>query len=789
MKKQLSTLFVLLFLTQLFAQKSGIAIGKWSLHTNLNKANCLEIVEDKIYCGTNGGLFYYNQSTSEINRLSITEGFSDLSVSALKYSPTYKLLIICYQSGNIDILKDNQIINIPQIKNNNRTGSKKINQVSFIKKFALLSCDFGGVLLDLERFEIKESYLNIGANGSTLNVSASVYINDSVFLATSQGLLKAKFTNQNLLDFKSWKIITFSGFNTPSSSGINAITEKNGSLYVGQDFNSIFSNQSGSWQKITDINSKLYDLQTLDNKVYALIDSKILVSNALGFDTLKNAFTNTPTEIKTDADGNLWYSDNVLSLIKFDTQNPQRFFPNTPTSSNIFRLKAIENVVFALPNGFDGVTNCGLPQFEGLSFLKDGLWYSYFPAQNLLPFIPDICDIAYDKTNKKLLLTANCRGLYSYNFDLENNTSELLNPTIIDRTSTGCVLTGQARATSVEIDENTGDTWVANPLEAICMLKKDKDGKCSSFSFINGYRDINGQSISTPSLTYPVQIIIDEYSNKWVRLNPAQGGGIVVFNETKGQIDNTPLGMFLYAGVSKGNLPSTAVRAMAKDLQGNIWIGTDKGVAVFQNDGDYLPSTNSPSNIQSWPKPVDVRLPIIENRPLLFDQIITCIDVDGGNRKWIGTQNGLYLVSPDGTRTELFFNSDNSPLPSNAITDVKVNRKTGEVMIGTDVGIISYGGDGSIGREDEQHELSIFPNPVKTSYTGMIGIREMGTNAMVKIIDISGQLVFETRANGGMASWNGRRYNGEKISPGVYVVLSSKDDGEIPVSGKLFVTE
>lgn len=780
-------LFFSFFVT--YAQKSGIGVGKWRLHTDLSRANCVEITKERVYCGTDGGLFYIDKSTKEINRVSITEGFSDLSVSALKYSSTYDVLVIAYQSGNIDILKDNQIINIPQIKNTNRTGSKRINHISFVKNFALLSCDFGGVLLDLQRLEIKESYLNIGKNGSILSVFASVIANDSIFLATSQGFLKAKFTNQNLLDFNSWKIITFAGINNVTASGIQAITEKDGIIFVAQNNNGIFSNQSGTWQKIMPISSKIYNLTNLDKKIYGLVDGKILVYNGTTFDSLKSVSTNLPTELKIDTDGSLWHSDYITSIVKFNTQNPERFFPNTPTSSNIFRLKAIENVVFALPNGFDNITNCSLPKFEGLSMLINGLWNVYIPGQNFNPFIPDICDVAYDKTNKKIHFSANCRGVYSYDFDILNPSNEFKNPVITDKTSTGCELQGQARATAVAIDDNSSDLWIANPLESVCIFKKDNTGKCSSYSFINGYRDINGTSISLGSLAYPVQIIIDDYSNKWVRLNPAQGGGILVFNETKGLIENTPLGMFLYSGKSRGDLPSTSVRAMAKDLEGNIWLGTDKGIAVFQNNGDFLPSTNSPASIQTWPKPIDAKFPIVENRPLLFDQIITALDVDGGNRKWIGTSNGLYLVSADGTRTIQFFNSENSPLPSNSITDVKVNRKTGEVLIGTDLGIISYGGDGTIGREDEHDELTIFPNPMKTSYSGMVGIRDMGANAMVKIIDIAGQLVYETRANGGMASWNGRRYNGEKISPGVYIVLSSKDDGEIPVSGKLFVIE
>lgn len=320
-------LLFLFFIHTIYAQKTSIGVGKWQLHTNLNRANCVEITKENVYCGTDGGLFSLNKSTREINRVSITEGFSDLSVSALKYSNTYNLLIIAYQTGNIDILKDDKIINIPQIKNTNRTGSKKINHISFIKNFALLSCDFGGVLLDLVRFEIKESYINIGQNGSVLSVFASVYSNDSIFLATSQGLLKSKFTNQNLLDFNSWEIVTFAGIINQTVSGIQAITEKDGKLFVAQHNNGIFSNQSGNWEKIAPISSKIYNLINSNRTIYGLVENKILIQKGLVFDSIKSTATLMPRDLKIDTDGSLWHADNITSLVRFDAQSPERFFP------------------------------------------------------------------------------------------------------------------------------------------------------------------------------------------------------------------------------------------------------------------------------------------------------------------------------------------------------------------------------------------------------------------------------------------------------------------------------
>ena len=47
----------------------------------------------------------------------------------------------------------------------------------------------------------------------------------------------------------------------------------------------------------------------------------------------------------------------------------------------------------------------------------------------------------------------------------------------------------------------------------------------------------------------------------------------------------------------------------------------------------------------------------------------------------------------------------------------------------------------------------------------------------VKVTDISGNLVYETDALGGQAVWDGKTFNGRKISTGVYLVFCSNEDG------------
>ena len=133
-------------------------------------------------------------------------------------------------------------------------------------------------------------------------------------------------------------------------------------------------------------------------------------------------------------------------------------------------------------------------------------------------------------------------------------------------------------------------------------------------------------------------------------------------------------------------------------------------------------------------------------------------------------------MSADGTKQLLNFNTENSPLPSNNITDIAVNDVTGEVFIGTDKGLISYQGDATEGGETCEDYL-VFPNPVLHNYNGPIAIKVLINNADLKNTDVAGNIVFHTKANAGLATCNRMNYKGERAQTGVYIVYVSNEDG------------
>ncbi len=139
------------------------ALGKWTSYLPYNKAMVVAEADGKIYCSTEGGLFYFNTKDNSINKFGREDGLSDNEISTIGFSEQTGILVIAYEDANIDLIYDNQIMNISDIKRKQILGDKKIYSIYFHNENAYLACGFGVVVLDLSRKEIKETYDKIGS--------------------------------------------------------------------------------------------------------------------------------------------------------------------------------------------------------------------------------------------------------------------------------------------------------------------------------------------------------------------------------------------------------------------------------------------------------------------------------------------------------------------------------------------------------------------------------------------------------------------------------------------------
>jgi len=272
-----------------------------------------------------------------------------------------------------------------------------------------------------------------------------------------------------------------------------------------------------------------------------------------------------------------------------------------------------------------------------------------------------------------------------------------------------------------------------------------------------------------PESEEPMSLEVNASGQLWMTLGLFDGDGILAYDPMTD--------LFRYLTTSSANLPSNDIRDIEFDKTGNLWMATSKGIA-------FIPFAFAAIQDAG----IDAIKPIFENSLLFDDKITTALEVDAGNRKWIGTNDGIWLFEENIDELVLHFNSENSPLPSDIILDIAIDPTSGEVFIATDRGLVSYRGDATEGKSFHQN-VKIFPNPVLPNFTGFVGFDGLTLNARLKITTISGRLVKEINASGAGASWDVSDYNGKRAASGVYLVFSSNSDGSETFVGKIAIIE
>ena len=730
---------IFLILFPLFTQAQDVPIGFWKDYLSYNSASYIAEADNKIYCVTNGGLFYINKDDNTINRMSKVTGLSDVGVKHVAYSEALKITIVTYKNCNIDLLKNNTIVNISDIKRKEITGLKIINNITLRDGIAYLSCSFGLVLIDFEKEEIRDTY-HVGDSISMYEIKGCTFQGDSIITATSGGMFYGNTNSQTLSDYNNWYALPG---HTNEETYDNVIIANN--FITGDYFYEIISI---SYNNNTLIRSKFdrIGINKDDGTYTDLTHSK--------FENVQYAWI--------DNEEIIWVADSINGLLKFlNYEYQESFIPEGPVRNDVYSLEFAENKLYQCHGGH---TNFGLNSLinDGVSIKNEnddwenwGYWHQA---------AKDILEVA----------VKNGEEYYASWYDGIAQMEEGKLITQHGYASTNGVLdtvyysNNRIRISDLKFD-NDGNLWGLSSEVNHPLFVKTKNGEWHSFTMKQ----------NQVALFFD-DLLIDSYNQKWGIID--RGAGVFVYNHNN-TIENPEDDQYklLNTNIGSGNLPSLRTYSIAEDLDGEIWIGTDKGIGVFYNPSSVFSGNNFDAQ----------QILITEGeygQYLLSEEKVKCISIDGANRKWIGTEkSGIFLISEDGLDQILHFTTENSPLFSNNIIDIAINPENGEVFIGTEKGLISYRSDGTDGAKT-QSTTTVFPNPVRESYNGIIAISGLVTDANIKITDIDGNLVFEDFAKGGQASWNGKNKNGDRVSTGVYLVFSTDINGvEKIVSKILFI--
>lgn len=731
--------------------QSELKIGEWRDFLPFRRGVTVTQNADNIFYGSDNGLITIAKEDMSVDFFSKIEGLSDVAITQIKYQQSRDVLIVCYTNSNIDLIFDIETVNMDGIlRNSTILGGKDIHQIfTDAGRHVYLSCEFGLVEVDLDTRKF----------GFTLLTPSPVRNfckhNEAFYLATDSGMyLFDDFGNTLIEDINNWeKLGTDQGL--PEDYTSSVVVSNGDMLYAGIN-GEIYANDGEFFLFHSEGEYQLHYLTFQGPIMIAGFRRPAQLGKVVFFDENgvlgEHGFgcVGTPSFAVRDETGRIFYADNSSGVRYAESwqHGCETFEFNTPYSQNVSEMAVRDNVLFVAAGGVTDSYGYLFRQ-DGYFIYRDGLWESVNVFNNSFMADHDIRDcfrILPHPTQERLFVGSYLNGLLVVDGEtmtLYDKDNSALQGTVGDEQRT--------RVAGLALDEN-GDLWISNYLAPEPIVVMEADGTWHSFG--------------VPNSTQLAQIAIDERGYKWIMLH-GQSQGLLVFDDN-GTLDETSDDRYAVYNTSNSALPTNNVLCLEVDLEGDIWVGTALGPVIFDGFADPFDGSSQGFRIK------------IEQDELisylLGEEEIQTIAVDGANRKWFGTKHGIFVHSPDGETEIARFQTNNSPLLSNEIVDITFNPFNGEVFIGTVEGIVSMRTDAISGERMHGSSVYAYPNPVREDYQGPIAIRGLPRDAVVKITDLSGRLVFETRALGGQAIWYGKDLSGNPAHSGVYLVFSTNED-------------
>ncbi|SMG44167.1 Por secretion system C-terminal sorting domain-containing protein [Marivirga sericea] len=704
------SLFFLLLCISSSLLAQNIPMGSWRNHADYSTAQKAAEFNNKVFCATNNGLFYFDSEDGSLNTLSTTDGLSSINISMLQVIDD--VLLIGYEDGLMDVMDvELNITTFEGIFRSELRGDKSINQAVAVSELVYLATDFGVVLYNIAENELIDAFLDLGVDGERISISGISTDNQKLYLSTAEGLLTGTLSeNINLKDFSKWER---NSINSEGTALLKTVFYK-GNLYGLVDNNSIYQFQNDEWQRIFNPSIAIEQLKKVNDQLYVSAGSQL-------FDFAGNSFESAfllegASEINDFAaiKEQFFLAEENSGLLRFKQGTVESLRPQGPKGETA-SLHQIEQFTFHLSQNV-----------VGFSFFENGRW-EYTGEDANGQKLPIFNDVALDVSSGNGIFLSREKGLFSWN-------TETITP--------------------LSVGDSIVREWVSlaeSPQGSYWSLIKTTNS-------LYGLFNPESQSIvemNLPSSTPVYDYLIVPNGDHYLATN----SGIFVFNPEN--VEERRLTTIL----GNGNLPDNQITDLALDLSGQLWIGTENGVAFFNRFQGVLLQEN-----------VDASQPIFEGF-FLFDGIpVNHITIDGGNRKWMSTRDGLWLFDENIERNILHLRRSNSPIIDNDIQQMVVNPLNGELFMISSTQFLSYRTDAT--RAVAAHtDVEVFPNPVRLATDNTVTIRGLAFNNEVMITDVAGNLIHKGTANGGTFSWNLLNYSGFRAKSGVYLVFSINDDG------------
>ncbi len=744
MNKQLGILFVILLSIISNAQQAS----NWKNYTSMQTAQALVVSSNNsIWAATTGGGFSYTPSTNIFKTLHRTDGLQGINLTAVTVD-TYGKIWFGSLEGIIDVYNpvNNTVSSILDIYNSNY-NVKQITDLKSSGDTIYVSTSYGVSLINAQTLLFIDSYFTFGNFPSSIQVNSTLKTN-ILYACTVNGLAIQAQGATNLSAPESWNV--YNSVNGLPSSNVYKVALYNGSLIAGTTYGlGIFNGTT--WQSfLPQINTNVYDLLVNNDTLFILsrglisvcVNNSVVKTYALNSISVRLAYSNSLGLLAADS------SNGIIKV--FNTTSNYSIYPNGP-AANLFNNLAVDNTsILWCASGTD-VTLKGFYEYKGST------WTNYDEA-NTPDLISNAFHVVYAAPDNSVYFGSWGKGYIRIRSD-SISTFYLKGTGLkgINIDSNFVVISGFG------VDSKS-NLWVLNygaiNLRTLNMITPNN-------SWYNYYLPVMG----TQYVDQCFNLVVDQYDTKWFSSLNQNAAGLYYFNEN-GSDTNLSNEVNGYLTTANG-LSTNSISSIVMDALGDLWVGTNLGANIISNTQSL--TTGSAANLS------------ITSVYVLDEYTINCLAVDPINDKWVGTSQGLLLVNSDGSQLLASYNTQNSPLMSNNIVSLAIDKNNGTVYVGTNSGLTSFQTP-AIQPKVSFTKLFMYPSPfVLKSGTNQLTIDGLVSNSNIKIITIYGKLVKEFSSPGGrVAYWDGTDINGKLVGSGVYIVVAYDQNNNL-VTGKIAV--
>lgn len=734
---------------------------QWESYASYFNPTDIVMTKQRVFELADGALFSVDKQDGNIIRWNKINGMHGEEISYIAYIEAQDAVLVVYNNNMIDIISsEGDIDDIQDLFQS--TTAIKIQAVCVHKNIAFIGTNFGIIELNLKKKEVTDTYY-IGPEASSVSITELAIANDTLFALSETNLYKGSLKDQ-LINYNNWAIETL-----PLTT-LTGLVNYQESLWAVDKQRLYKRTLAGVWQKQ---NSSISVVQIKSQGGKLLLTDSALQLFEMQGGEIKPIYSLSPvvTGVFDSQTQRYWLAGQEFGLIEWNQQTQQEvnhYIPSGPIRNDSYHLQFAGEKLFICPGSRWADKGNVTTTF---AFYKNGEWgyETDKHTQDVLGVTPtDLVAVAVDPNDDAhfFMSTFSCGVLEYRNNQIFKQYTE---------GTDGCSLISlvknnpqYVRTDAVTLDN--GYLWVLQPSSTPYTINVMNLATEQWAGYNISYK---GQR---QTLNAPRGIWIDKRDSryKWF-ISQRSPVGIVLINDNGTPMTgNDDRYVFRNEIQDQNNEVFTLTRLndLAQDHNGDIWVVMEGGVFIIPAETDFF-SSNACKRI-IIPRNDGTGLADY----LLANDNVTAIAVDGGNRKWIGTEtSGVYLVSEDGMTTIHHFTIENSALLSNSITSIAIHPTTGEVFIGTASGLVSFRSDAAEPFETYADILA-YPNPIRPNYDGVVTITGLMDQSDVNIIDQAGQLVCKTKSNGGIAIWDLRNGAGRRVSSGIYTALCNASDGK-----------